>query len=98
MGKWVTQQRKNKELLPASKKNRLNQLGFIWDVYAAQWKESYGLLMKFKEQEGHCRVPASCVIDGFRLGRWVSRQRSIKNTLTNEYVKLLDILGFIWKI
>jgi len=52
--------------------------------------------MQFKQCEGHCRVPDIFELDGFRLGRWVSRQRKNKDRLTSKQLEKLDSLGFIW--
>ena len=36
---------------------RLNAIGFTWDVWEAQWNLRYSQLMLFKKEFGHCRVP-----------------------------------------
>ena len=32
LGRWVSKQRSNRDKLPSKKKDRLEQLGFIWDL------------------------------------------------------------------
>ena len=40
-----------------------------------KWNTLYGMLVKFREENGHCRVPTKDTV----LGNWVTRQRSAKN-------------------
>ena len=69
----------------------------------ATWEESYELLCKYREVNGHCNVPQS----EKPLGPWVNRQRieharyinpdSDKPTAMNcQRKKLLDGIGFVW--
>ena len=58
----------------------------------------FNLLVKFKEREGHCRVPARHVEEGENLGRWLTDQKQAhkKGNLDPErYQKLLE-LGVEW--
>ena len=57
----------------------------------------YGLLEEFKKREGDCRIPKKHTEGGYKLGSWVSNQRSNKDTLTPERLERLDALGFVWK-
>jgi predicted helicase len=41
----------------------------------ASWEFWFGLLERFVEDNGHARVPISYVVDGFRLGNWLAKQR-----------------------
>ncbi|MDJ0763977.1 MAG: helicase associated domain-containing protein [Myxococcota bacterium] len=62
-----------------------------------KWQEHYDCLLKFVEREGHCRVPARHEEDGFRLGRWVLRQRQAKDELPPDRLKALGNLdGWYW--
>jgi hypothetical protein len=61
------------------------------------WDQSFQLLVDYKEQNGHCNVPHGYKLDPI-LGRWVSQQRTIKDSLSdNQCAKLAD-LGFSWSI
>lgn len=66
------------------------------------WHEWFGRLAKFKEREGHCRVPKDHLEDGLALGNWVRRQRQdgsdMVASLSESRIKLLDELGFIWSL
>jgi superfamily II DNA or RNA helicase len=98
LGSWVDRQRQSKDqgTLPEARQQRLDELGFVWDPYEADWKEGLGHLITYKEREGHCRVPQSYKENGFRLGQWVSNWRQRKEDLTEARQQRLDALGFIW--
>ena len=81
--------RKNK--LPKHRIERLERLpGWHWSIrpvnkwikgkyyadrYEALWEKGYQLLLQFSEREGHMGVPSYYIEDGYRLGKWVARQR-----------------------
>ncbi len=45
--------------------------GWVWDVGAAQWEESYAVLLAYVAKHGHARVPFPYrTADGYRLGQW----------------------------
>jgi hypothetical protein len=78
---------------------RLNELGFVWHQKINQWEEGFSYLERFQEREGHCRVPRSfSAEDGYRLGSWISNQRTKKDELTAERIKRLDDIGFAWSV
>ena len=95
LGVWVGNQRSYKDTLTSERIERLNALGFVWDVSAEQWEEGFSKFLQFKEREGHCRVPQKHKEGDFRLGNWVSVQRTNKDTLTPERIKRLNTLGFV---
>ena len=96
LGNWVNNQRKQWENLNPERLKRLNALGFVWDILAEQWNEAFNKLIKFKEREGHCKVPSVYQESNFELGSWVRNQRKNKDKLTPESIERLDALGFIW--
>ena len=61
-----------------------------------RWDRQFENLVKFKQEHGHCIVPQSVKT----LGPWVSIQRMKKNNnkLTEDRVKRLNDLGFVWVI
>jgi superfamily II DNA or RNA helicase len=97
IGKWVGKQRQKAEKLPVNFRKRLDSVGFIWSPYAEKWEENFLALKRFKQQERHCRVAQSRVVEGLKLGVWVSSQRAKKNRLTQSQISQLDALGFTWK-
>jgi hypothetical protein len=96
LGKWVGVQRTNKDSLSPERRQRLDDIGFVWDVLTEQWEEGFSKLLQFKEAEGHCRVPATFKLDGFNLGKWVGVQRTNKDSLSPERRQRLDYIGFVW--
>jgi hypothetical protein len=66
------------------------------DRLGESWDERLGRLIGFKEREGHCRVPARHIENGFNLGIWVNNHRSQKNTLPIDRINRLNQLGFVW--
>ena len=40
-------------------KARLEALGMVWDVLAAQWEEGYRRLAAYAEERGDCNVAAT---------------------------------------
>lgn len=69
-----------------------------------QWNYSFQKLLKYREKHGHCLVPCEFDSDP-SLARWVKRQRyqyylmihRKKSSMTQERVKVLDEIGFIWQ-
>ena len=104
LGTWVNSQRQNKQQLSQDRIKRLDALKFIWDPIEQDWEEGYEALKKFRNQFGHCRVPLSYYLDGYRLGGWVSSQRrgwkslqsGGKKQISEDRIKRLDALKFIW--
>ena len=74
LGKWVRTQRKlyntNQPSLTAERITQLNSIGFVWNLFDAQWMEMYERLVKYKkEYKTTCvswRYPADP-----HLGAWV---------------------------
>jgi len=51
-------------------------------------------LRKFKEREGHCKVPRK-YSDNLELGGWVMTQRGKRLKMSKERATKLDSIGFI---
>ncbi len=97
LGSWAQNQRNGRNALSPERRRRLDELGFVRDPLKQQWEEGYGQLVDYKQREGHCQVPQSFrTADGYRLGIWVSTQRTNKNTLSPDRRRRLDELGFVW--
>jgi hypothetical protein len=67
----------------------VNRLGSNWD----EW---FGALKRFWLQNGHCRLPADSIQDGFNLGKWVSHQRHLKSSLSANKICKLNSIDFVW--
>ena len=98
LGQWVSYQRKCRSELSEDRRCRLNEMNFIWNSYAENWETGFSFLIKFKNREKHCRVPTNYLEDGYRLGKWLNNQRSNKLWLSEDRLRRLDALGFIWSM
>jgi superfamily II DNA or RNA helicase len=96
LGQWVSIQRTYRDAISALRRQRLDDLGFIWDPLEAAWEEGFRHLTIYKEREGHCRVPADHKQNGFPLGQWVSVQRTYRDAISALRRQRLDGLGFDW--
>jgi hypothetical protein len=55
-------------------------------------------LTYFVKREDHCRVTRRHITESGanHLENWVSKQRQKKEKLSEEKIKLLDSIGFVW--
>ncbi len=96
MGRETT---KIREQLSQERIKRLNALGFVWDVLEFDWIEGFGHLQAYVNQEGNARPPKNYKTeDGYNLGAWVGTQRTIREQLSQERIKRLNALGFVWDV
>jgi superfamily II DNA or RNA helicase len=100
LGQWVSNQRKTATTISAEQRQRLDALGFVWDVFSAQWDEGYAHLAAYKKEHGDALVPSGAKsLDGtYRLGQWVSNQRATATTMSPARRERLDALGFVWDV
>jgi superfamily II DNA or RNA helicase len=102
LGAWVTMQRNfhAEGTLDADRERRLQEVpGWTWDPYADMWEEGLSRLLHYVERNGHARVPVSYTVDGYRLGAWVKKQRSIFGMGlldTDRQHRLEDLPGWTW--
>jgi hypothetical protein len=66
-----------------------------------KWMDKFQLLVEYKDEFHHVRVPENQVYKGVKLGIWVKHQRTNykdKNTsiMTPERRDMLNSIGFIW--
>jgi hypothetical protein len=98
LGQWVSDQRAKQVTISPERRQRLDALGFVWNTLAASWEEGFRFLELFCQREGHCRVPDKHREQGYRLGAWVSNQRTAQDKLAPDRRARLDALGFVWKV
>lgn len=102
LGAWVWGQRRNhaKGVLDPDRERRLKALlGWTWNPRADQWDEGFRRLQDYIERNGNALVPATSMIDGYRLGRCVNHQRArrAKGSLDADYQRRLQNLpGWTW--
>ncbi len=68
----------------------------VVDRIGVSWDEWYGMLVAFKEREGHVKVPDRYLEKEKKLGRWVARQRRLRLQLTDRQKRLLEAINFDW--
>merc|ERR1719491_2323441 len=80
LSEWLKTQRtsKKKGTLDYENEKRLKDLGVVWSVFENQWEEMFALLVQFKQREGNCNVARRYKEDEKNLGKWLSRQRTLK--------------------
>ncbi|MEQ1933721.1 MAG: helicase associated domain-containing protein, partial [Fimbriimonadaceae bacterium] len=97
LGSWVHIQRRAKRngKLSEEKIQRLDEVGFAWELIDSRWEEKYNELVAYGAKHGNLSVPASSTV----LRNWVSKQRTSKREgeLSKERVQLLDKIGFDWE-
>ncbi|KAF0694746.1 Aste57867_14422 [Aphanomyces stellatus] len=91
--------------MPAKRKDQLDKLGFVWDIYS-DWDERVAALTKYKALHGHACVPLVFDVPesphwpkkfwGMKLGHIVKNTRHRSDTVPPEYVKALNAIGFDW--
>ena len=96
LGRWVVEQRNRKGRLSSEQKERLDIIGFEWDAYSKGWEKAFACLETYKKRIGDCRVPSRYIENGFKLGKWVEKQRRSKHKLSEEQRNRLDQVGFEW--
>ena len=97
---WITRQRKLYELrnLSDGRIAKLESLkGWNWlneDLKNDTWTEMYEHLVRFTTENGHSRVRDKSVVNGIKLGTWVSvqRRRYFLKTITDQQIQLLERL------
>ncbi len=95
---WVGNQRSNKDRLTPKQICRLDDIGFVWNTLEYHWEIGFKWLKAYKDEHGDCSPTARTTYNGYKLASWASTQRTFKNKLESEKLKLLDDLGFVWDL
>ena len=96
---WVAAQRKACQTgqLESERVSRLSDLGFFWDPLEAHWYEMFQVLVRYREQFGHCLIARDWTGHP-KLASWVvtQRQARLNGHLSQLRIDRLDTLGFFW--
>jgi superfamily II DNA or RNA helicase len=80
LGEWLRHQRAmyRRGLLPTDRQEWLDKLGVDWDPDETAWWQAYRRAKSYHAEHGDLNVPAAyrCA-DGFRLGGWLTSQRTL---------------------
>ena len=111
LGNWVISQRAKKntvrkwqKVLTAEQITKLEDVkGWTWDPHEDLWEEGFTYLLEYIAKEHHALVPARLKLKNkskYKLGQWVSKQRSNKNELKNNrpdrFDRLDSLSEWIW--
>ena len=99
LGTWCQHQRQNykHDALSPDQIKRLEQLGFVWSLFAVNWEEMFAALVDYQQTHGDCNVPQRWK-ENLALGQWCRTQRKNykHDALPPDRIKRLEQLGFVW--
>ena len=103
LGNWVMaqRQRKNNGSLNEQRIEKLNSLGFIWDVAELGWQDGIKHFKEFCESNTTYIVPQKHICDdGFTLGSWCNSRRGEyrDNLMQQSKIDELNNIGFIFDV
>ena len=104
LGIWVNTQRQfyRNEALSVDQIERLESIGFVWDVLDMQWMKNYNQLLVYKKQHKSTQVPHTYTpAENYlpHLGKWVSGQRRLHRDgqSSEKRVEYLNSIDFEWE-
>src|SRR5690606_8884157 len=75
--------------------NKLNEIGFPWNINNSYWTKMYRELLQFHQKHGHTRVPWDWEMNR-HLAPWAQRMKKNKKKLDKSKIMLLDAIRFDW--
>jgi Helicase associated domain len=91
---WVVNQRARYQNLSEERRQRLDEIGFVFLAPREKWDLMFQRLVDYQLQHGDCRVPAKYQPDP-QLAWWVVNQRAKYQNLSVEQRQRLDDIGFV---
>lgn len=88
--------------LTEERAKQLDGIGMIWSQPDYVWERNYLAALDYYRQHGDLEVPADCVVNGVRLGRWIVNLRTAASggggyaMPTEAQKQRLDELGMRW--
>ncbi len=68
LGSWVTNQRTVQDTMSPERRQRLDALGFVWDMLTVQWEEGFRCLERYCKENGDALVPRPIVTQPQAIG------------------------------
>lgn len=104
---WITAQQdayrkngKNRRLLTREQIEKLQVIGMEWELKTDRhFEKGMEALIQYKKENNTMLIPVNYITpDGYQLGKWAARQRSLKrkNKLAPDRAQHLNKYGFIW--
>eukprot|EP00956_Cyclotella_meneghiniana_P027352 scaffold61109_cov22-Cyclotella_meneghiniana.AAC.5 len=100
LGRWVHNQRTkfNNGGMEQDKFNKLKKIDFKWTFWSlTEWTERYNELVLYKRKYNHSIGPVRNS-EFSQLSNWILNQRKKRNELDKRRLKLLNEIGFAWKV
>jgi hypothetical protein len=96
LSRWVNEMRRlyNEDRLSLERINRLNKIGFVWNMEDERFSNNLKKLKRYYKDHGHFDVPQSGRYK--KLGEWVAQVRC-RGLSKIHYVKALNEIGFTWE-
>ena len=96
LSRWVNEMRRlyNENRLPLDRIQRLNRIGFIWNMEDELFSKNLAKLRRFYKKQGHFDIPQTSKTK--KLGSWVAQVRS-RGLVKRHHVQALNEIGFIWE-
>jgi len=101
LGAWCKRQRRAKYQLPKGRRRKLDSLQFDWKTHTMKsqnrWVSNFELLQKFLIEKQRFPQQGEKYEQIF-LGGWCANMRSGVSRVSSKQRKLLDSIGFRWKV
>ena len=103
---WIFKQRSTSDAISQERREKLKSIDFDWGMSNHDaWMKRYKELQDYVSLYNHTLIPLKDP-SFFELSLWINKQRSHykdlkegrQTAMTEEYVKLLDKLGFVWSV
>jgi hypothetical protein len=97
---WLRTQRERRERgeMDGDQMERLDAIGFIWNVLDTKWQAQFDALERFQKQYGHCSVTNRHEAEFLGLYWWIrtQRERRERGEMDGDQMEQLDSIGFFW--
>jgi len=103
LGTWQSSQKFNykKGDLSSDRIERLEKIGFIWDMTEEQFERGFQQTLLYKERTGNTNAPTGYkTAEGYWLGSWQRNQMKLYKIgkISPDRIERLEEIGFTWEI